>query len=151
MNLTLTTVAQTHSFAAALVEASPGGGRVALEGELGAGKTELVRGCLRFMGETGPVRSPTYTLVEEYALPGYRVRHLDLYRLSVDDDMHDLGFREQSGDEWCFVEWPDRLQIPFEFDLRIKLQIQGEDRRVTLEASSNKGKIWLNQLSLNLK
>ncbi len=152
MRQTLREVSDTHRFAAALVKSSPGGGgRVALEGDLGTGKTELVRGCLRSMGETGPVKSPTYTLVEQYSPPGYRVKHLDLYRLLPGEDMNDLGFRELGEGDWCFVEWPDRLQIPFRFDLKVTLSVRGDERMALLQPGSPKGEKWLDQLSLNLK
>ncbi|MEM7282428.1 MAG: tRNA (adenosine(37)-N6)-threonylcarbamoyltransferase complex ATPase subunit type 1 TsaE, partial [Pseudomonadota bacterium] len=124
----VSSVQETHEFAAKLVQSSRHGGIVSLTGDLGAGKTEFVRGCLRFMGETGPVRSPTYTLVENYKPPGFLVAHLDLYRLSPEDDMSDLGFRELNSTAWCFVEWPDRLNFDVNFDLGITLTVARDGR-----------------------
>lgn len=84
-------------------------GLITLRGELGAGKTHLVRSLLRALGETGPVKSPTYTLVEPYEFPGGRVMHLDLYRLADVDEWWALGLEDDPPDAtlWC-VEWPEK-------------------------------------------
>lgn len=82
---------------------------VFLTGELGAGKTTLVRGLLRGLGHAGPVRSPTYTLVESFELPRARVHHLDLYRLGDAEELEYLGIRDLlDGASLVLVEWPER-------------------------------------------
>ena len=97
-------------FGRALAERLRGrSGLVFLRGDLGAGKTTLVRGLLRGLGHHGPVRSPTYTLVEPYDLPGGQVLHVDLYRLSGADELEALGYRESRGtSRLTMVEWPER-------------------------------------------
>ncbi len=75
----------------AAVDATDGTFIIALEGELGAGKTTLVGGILRSYGVTGPVRSPTYTLIEPYETASRAVYHLDLYRLTDPDEVEPLG------------------------------------------------------------
>lgn len=88
-----------------------GGGSfvVVLEGELGAGKTTLVGGILRAYGITGPVRSPTYTLIEPYETARRRLYHLDLYRLNDPAEVEPLGIRELlSGSAVLLIEWPSR-------------------------------------------
>jgi tRNA threonylcarbamoyladenosine biosynthesis protein TsaE len=110
---------------------------VYLHGELGAGKTTLVRGWLRALGVTGPIRSPTYTLVEPYELDGCSLLHLDLYRLGDATELEQLGVYDTppAGSVWL-VEWPERgageLPPP---DLRIFLRLSGTGREIRLEPS----------------
>jgi len=118
---------------------------VYLQGELGAGKTTLVRGLLHELGEAGNVRSPSFTLLETYACNGHAVLHVDLYRLAGSGDVASLGLRDEaSPGALLLVEWPERaagsLPLP---DLRVQLSIVGEARRARLEAPSAAGKAWL--------
>jgi tRNA threonylcarbamoyladenosine biosynthesis protein TsaE len=82
---------------------------VAFEGELGAGKTTLVGGILRAYGITGPVRSPTYTLIEPYETARRPVYHLDLYRLVDPGEVEPLGIRDLlAGSAVLLIEWPSK-------------------------------------------
>jgi tRNA threonylcarbamoyladenosine biosynthesis protein TsaE len=93
----------------AAVDATEGTFIIALEGELGAGKTTLVGGILRSYGVTGPIRSPTYTLIEPYEIPSRAIYHLDLYRLTDPDEVEPLGIRDLlTGSALLLVEWPSR-------------------------------------------
>lgn len=93
----------------AAVGASDGTFIVALEGELGAGKTTLVGGILRSYGVIGPVRSPTYTLIEPYETRGRSIYHLDLYRLNDPNEVEPLGIRDLlTGSALLLIEWPSR-------------------------------------------
>jgi tRNA threonylcarbamoyladenosine biosynthesis protein TsaE len=93
----------------AAVDATDGTFIVALEGELGAGKTTLVGGILRSYGVTGPVRSPTYTLIEPYETSRRAVYHLDLYRLTDPNEVEPLGLRDLlTGSTLLLIEWPSR-------------------------------------------
>lgn len=126
-----------------------GPGLICLSGELGAGKTCLVRGLLRGLGHQGRVKSPTYTLVEPYQTSRLAVSHWDLYRLGSPEEMEALGFREHHQDqELLLVEWPERagalLSRP---DLMIALSYSGDARRVRLSAGSKVGEGWLRELT----
>jgi tRNA threonylcarbamoyladenosine biosynthesis protein TsaE len=114
---------------------------VCLEGDLGAGKTTLVRGLLRKAGHSGPVPSPTYTLVEPYPTEP-PVQHLDLYRLGEPEELEMLGIRDILAEAgMVVVEWPQRgsgvLPMP---DLRVRLITEPPGRRLHLEAMSDAGR-----------
>ena len=82
---------------------------VAIEGDLGAGKTTLVAGVLAAAGVEGPVRSPTYTLIEPYSLAAHSIYHLDLYRLADPSEMEPLGVRDLlTPGAILLIEWPSR-------------------------------------------
>ncbi len=96
---------------------------VAIEGDLGAGKTTLVAGVLAAAGIEGPVRSPTYTLIEPYVRPEYAIYHLDLYRLTDPGEMEPLGIRDLlTPGTVLLIEWPSRAgpRLP-PVDLRIEI------------------------------
>lgn len=115
---------------------------ITLSGDLGAGKTTLVGGLLAQLGHTGPVRSPTYTLVEPYSFGGRDVHHADLYRLRHPDELEDLGLRElQAPGSVLLVEWPERAEGRLgTADLELTLRYHGADaRRVEFEAHTTAG------------
>ena len=123
---------------------------VALSGGLGAGKTHTVRAVLRALGEQGAVRSPTYTLLEEYVLAQHRVIHMDLYRLASADELEFLGLRDYVDQAVAlFVEWPDKAaQALPPVDLHINLAIDpNAGRLASVRAASPQGasclKNWL--------
>lgn len=124
---------ETEAVGAALAPALAGRhGLVALRGELGAGKTTVVRGLLHALGHDGAVRSPTYTLVEPYMLAGQRILHLDLYRLAAVSDLEALGVREELGDgALLIIEWPERAGTALpQADLELTLEHDGDARRI---------------------
>lgn len=97
----------------ALGQSLPAEGRgavvIGFEGELGAGKTTLVQGVLRALGARGPIRSPTYTLIEPYELGERRLYHLDLYRLAEPGEAEALGLRDLlEPSSVLLIEWPSR-------------------------------------------
>jgi len=113
-----------------------------LYGELGAGKTTLVRGFLRTLGHTSAVKSPTYTLVEPYRLAQRRVFHFDLYRLGDAEELEYMGIRDYlDGDALSLVEWPERAGGSLgEPDLSIHIYYAGRAREVALEPHTPRGR-----------
>ena len=117
---------------------------VALEGDLGAGKTTLVAGVLSAAGVDGPVRSPTYTLIEPYSVATHSIYHLDLYRLVDPDEMEPLGVRDLLvPGSILLIEWPSRAgaRLP-PVDLRIEiayLEPAEAGREVFLAAETPRG------------
>ena len=99
-----------------------------LQGDLGAGKTTLARAVLRGLGVRGPVRSPTYTLMERYPLSEGCALHMDLYRLGDPEELEFLGLRDEPGPgEIMLVEWPHRGErhLPAA-DMQIELAADSE-------------------------
>lgn len=115
-----------------------------LEGDLGAGKTTLVRGMLRALGYAGRVKSPTYTLAETYELPRFELYHFDLYRMHDPREWLDAGFRDIGGDAVSLIEWPEKAAgwLP-DPDAIVRLTIDGEGRTATCSAASPKGAQFL--------
>ncbi|MGH8591942.1 MAG: tRNA (adenosine(37)-N6)-threonylcarbamoyltransferase complex ATPase subunit type 1 TsaE [Gammaproteobacteria bacterium] len=128
------------------------GGVVFLSGDLGAGKTTLVRGLLRALGHRGAVKSPTFTLVEPYELDapggGRVVNHFDLYRIEGVADLEGLGFRDYlDGTALCLIEWPERgARAAVAPDLEVRIDILGTGRVVVIRARTPWGRAVLSAL-----
>ena len=140
------TAAFGADLARAVIDAQARSLLILLKGELGAGKTTLGRGFLRAFGHTGPVPSPTYTLLEPYRFDGFEVNHLDLYRLGDDSELEYLGWRDLA-DSVCLVEWPERAPTATaDADLRIELGLRGAGRHASIDALSSTGAAVLSYL-----
>jgi tRNA threonylcarbamoyladenosine biosynthesis protein TsaE len=119
-----------------------------LSGDLGAGKTTLVRAILRGLGYEGKVKSPTYTLVELYVVSSLNLYHFDLYRFADPEEWEGSGFREYFNPaSICLVEWPEKASgfLP-PADVEIRLQIRDTGRSVALMAVTEAGGQCLNRL-----
>ena len=126
---------------AALAPGLRGGMIVTLSGELGAGKTTLVRGVLRGLGWTGPVKSPSYALVEHYSLSSLYLYHFDFYRFEDTDEWDATGFAEYfRPDSIGVIEWPERVapRLP-SIDVSARLTLAGEGRALELSAATEAG------------
>jgi tRNA threonylcarbamoyladenosine biosynthesis protein TsaE len=138
----------TEALGARLAATRPARAVVHLQGDLGAGKSTLARALLRALGVTGTIRSPTYTLIERYALQDGEAAHLDLYRLGDAAELDFLGLDElQDAAALWLVEWPERggtsLPAP---DLVIRLGVEVGGRRAVLEPHSDSGRDWIDRL-----
>jgi tRNA threonylcarbamoyladenosine biosynthesis protein TsaE len=149
LTLALPDEADTVALGVALAAHLAPGMVVWLDGDLGAGKTTLARGLLRAAGETGPVKSPTYTLVEVHVVSGLHFYHFDFYRFNQAEEYLDAGLDEYfSGRGICLVEWPDKA-APYlpAADIRIELRVAagttGEGRTASITATSDKGRTCL--------
>jgi len=103
-----------------------------LQGELGVGKTTLVRGFLRALGHTGAVKSPTYTLVEPYQIRGKKIYHFDFYRLTDPEELEYMGIRDYLTEEMlALIEWPEKGgRLTPAADLQIQLFYHNQTERL---------------------
>lgn len=133
---------------ARLARSLAGGQLWTLSGDLGAGKTTLVRGWLHGLGHEGAVKSPTYTLVEPYELPAGALYHFDLYRLSDPEELEYMGIRDYLvGDAVALIEWPERgAGILPGADLAVAIDYRPDGREVRLRALTPDGQAVLDRL-----
>lgn len=148
LTLSLPDEPATLSLGAALSRALAPGLVIYLDGDLGSGKTTLVRGVLRGLGYAGNVKSPTYTLVELYAISGLNLHHFDFYRFSQPEEYLDAGLDEYFlGGAVSLVEWPDKAgDFLAPADLRIALSVDGNGRQVDIAPSTDAGRACLSRL-----
>ncbi len=141
MKRTLADEAATIALGGAVFAALPpdlAGWTLLLSGELGAGKSTFARAFIRAAGHTGAVPSPTYTLVEPYTLPRGNIYHVDLYRISEEEELRYLGWDEL--DDGCrVVEWPERAPgLTARADLAFEFAYAGDGRTVEVTALSER-------------
>jgi len=137
------------AFGSDLAHAIDDGGVIHLHGDLGAGKTTLVRGILRGMGHQGTVKSPTYTLVEPYTIGKREIYHFDLYRLCDAEELEYMGIRDYfHAHSLCLLEWPEKGEgfLP-KADLIIEIQYLPEGRDLCCRAKTPLGHEILLHLS----
>ena len=141
-----------RTFGARLIAACERGGVITLSGELGTGKTTLVRGALEAEGIDGGVRSPTYTLAEIYSLDRFAVVHFDLYRLADPEELEYLGYRDYLNPQTlCLIEWPQRAGGYLNaIDLEIKLEYVAQGRRLEFSAGTKWGQQLISRVNRHL-
>ena len=153
INLPLADEVATVTFAARLAPGIKLGMVIYLHGNLGAGKTTLVRALLHALGYIGRVKSPTYTLLEQYQAGELHLRHFDLYRFHDASEWDAAGFRyEFDGQNVCLVEWPEKaLGLVPQADMEITLEILSSEtvcnsRNIEVRAISQTGRECLKVL-----
>jgi tRNA threonylcarbamoyladenosine biosynthesis protein TsaE len=153
--LLLPDASATENAGRALAPHLTGGMLVTLEGELGAGKTTFARGVLRGLGWQGPVKSPTYTLVEHYPFSSLYLYHFDFYRFADPSEWETAGFSEYfRPDAIDLVEWPskaaDRLPPP-SLAVHLTFALPAQGRRLHLTAGDAPGRAALQALTAALR
>ena len=137
----LTSYEETEKFAKTIANAVSAPCSIALQGDLGAGKTTFARGFLRALGHTGTVKSPTYTILEPYQLGDITVNHFDLYRLADPEELELIGAHEMFAENAInLIEWPEQGEgwLP-KMDLWLKIAYLEQGRTVKLSASTHQG------------
>lgn len=149
MKMTIPDESSMEQLGAQLAAACVAPAVIYLHGDLGAGKTTLARGYLKSLAYPGPVRSPTYTLVEPYDTSAGRIYHLDLYRLADPEELEFLGVRDIQAEQGVMlVEWPEqgRGWLP-SADLVVSITHRADGRGVELAANSEQGVRMLSELT----
>ncbi len=135
--MALPDLAATQRFGARIAAGLKVGDAVALEGDLGAGKTTLARAILRSLGVTEDVPSPTFTLVQHYDTAHLIVRHYDLYRIESPSEMLELGLEDALNEGAALIEWPERALSFLPRDrLHVALALQDGTRRAKISGPS---------------
>ena len=120
-----------------------------LKGDLGAGKTTLARGIIRGLGYVGSVKSPTYSLFEQYEFDAFTLNHFDLYRFANPNEWFSSGFQEYVNSyDVTLIEWPEKsAELLPKPDLEIEILYENESRIVIIKGFTEKGNKCLVNLS----
>jgi len=137
ISLQLADEAATAALGARLGPLLRTGDVVRLEGDLGAGKSTLARALIRQLTGIDDAPSPTFTFVETYDAPDFRIWHFDFYRLEKPEDVWELGLEEALEDGAVLIEWPERAEnfLP-QNALIIRLEIAGDMRQARIEVNN---------------
>lgn len=121
---------------------------LAFSGEIGAGKTTLIRAMLRALGIESAIKSPTFSLVETYQTKTLLIHHFDLYRIHDEIELEYIGFRDYFKEAaLCCIEWPEQVpSVLSQVDLRWTLSLAGTGRIVQIQAVSQAGDTLLARL-----
>ena len=141
-SISLNNEKNTHELAKKIAHKICPGMLIYLSGDLGTGKTSFARSLINELGFDGTVKSPSYSLVEQYTFDTYTVNHFDLYRFRSSEEWHEAGFNEFiSGENINLIEWPEKgyPYLPVS-DLIINFYyVSSDERKVLITASSPKG------------
>ena len=136
MLLNIQSVSDLNPAAAKIINFSANTRIFLFYGDMGAGKTTLIKALCECLGTNEPVTSPTFSIVNEYAGAGDKIYHFDFYRLKNQTEALDMGYEEYfySG-AYCFIEWPEKIPglLPEHF-IKIRIEVQGNNsRRIIIE------------------
>lgn len=114
---------------------------LAFSGEIGTGKTTIIRAVLKELGVQSAIKSPTFSLVESYQVQDTVIHHFDLYRVRDESELDSLGFRDYfSPNSLCFIEWAEHAGVALpNIDIHFKLAIKGAGRSMQIHALSAAG------------
>lgn len=136
MLLTVQSISELPSVASAIITYAPAHKIFLFYGDMGAGKTTLIKSICEYLGTTEPVTSPTFSIVNEYIGANANIYHFDFYRLKNQTEALDMGYEEYfySG-AYCFVEWPEKIAglLP-EHYISVRIEVTGNNsRRIIIE------------------
>jgi len=127
-------ISELPAAAKQLIKSFDGQRVIAFYGEMGAGKTTLIKAICEELGVASAISSPTYSIVNEYmSAKGIRIYHFDFYRLKNVDEAYDLGYEDYFYSKaYCFIEWPQKIQelMPLEYD-KVTITKDGEARIIS--------------------
>ena len=117
-------------------------------GDIGVGKTTIIRAMIRYLGIHSAIKSPTFSLVESYDAVNFSIHHFDLYRIHHENELDDIGFSDYfTEDAVCFIEWPERVKSCERLrDLSFTLRLKGEGREMDVSAYTATGEALLSSL-----
>ena len=125
---------------------------VSLKGEMGSGKTTLVRAIIMELGHVGSVPSPTYTLIEPYRISNKPIYHIDLYRIEEDLELEFIGWNDFEVNSLIFIEWPERVHRVYKSsDIVIDFDLDIEGRKVKIKSMSSKGASFIKNIESEIK
>jgi tRNA threonylcarbamoyladenosine biosynthesis protein TsaE len=132
--LILSDLSQLPAVAKQLLQSFDGEKIIAFYGEMGSGKTTLIKAICEELGVKDTISSPTYSIVNEYrTVNGEKVYHFDFYRIKSVDEAYDMGYEEYFYSKaYCFIEWPEKIAelMPLTYE-KVKITLQGEERVIT--------------------
>ena len=143
MQFTVSDIAELDALAGKLAGELQSGDTILLDGELGSGKTEFVRCVAKHLGVEADITSPTFCFLNSYDTnAGFQLHHFDVYRLSSEDELSDVGFDEcgyNPSDGVAFIEWASKFQGAMPEDaLQLSFRGQGDDPREIIGIANTK-------------
>ncbi len=135
--LAVASLDELAAFARRLAPVLDAGDTVLFDGNLGAGKTTLIKDLCQALGCRDAVTSPTYTIAQLYHAPLGPILHLDAYRLNSSGELWDLGYDEEMETGLTLIEWGQKVADDFPDALRVELQIEGDTQRQLILSSES--------------